>query len=123
MPVNSPYRDVQLTLALTKAEWTAIKHRLEAPDCIIEALTDGADPAPSPAILEAVIDALAAGDLFYALAINHLLVHEVLVDCIEGSTWAVNPNEPGNAQRLGTIRSAARKVSEYVGRPVYAPDH
>ena len=105
-------------LTLTDTEWQILCHRLDAPDCIAEALAaDGADY--ETADVHHVAHLLAAGEWDQALDHDAMLADEVLVDAVEGSTWlALMDGEAQYEAHLLAGRSLARKIGALVDRPL-----
>lgn len=105
---------------LTPAEWAAIQHRLETPDALADALED--DYARDD--VETVASLLLLGEYESAMAVSETLVEAVMVDAIEGSTYAASVlNTPLERKALAALEHAAEKVGKHYQRRVIAPNY
>ena len=78
-------------IRFTSTEWTVLSHRLEAPSCIAEALSDAMPGEPDNhmhpyAVAHAVAEQLDEGGRRVFLTSD--LHRAVIADCVEGSTFA-----------------------------------
>jgi len=121
-------------LPLTASERDLLRHRLDADDAITEVLLDDSYERPYPEEATKPIEvAIALVRLFCETGAITLpldgLPADVLVECVEGSTWAASATcsmdgEPTHqrvsaANRIGT--ELARKISAALHRPVNFP--
>lgn len=75
-------------LELTHLELEILRHRLEIPDAIAEALgPDGDDMGYAEDDVHAVVNALHALDWTLATTISEDITRDVLIDCVTGATW------------------------------------
>ena len=93
-------------LNFTPSEWAAVEHRLSVPYCIAEALSDWESND-----VASVVDLLHAEDLTGAMAVSNVLVGEVLVEAVEGSTYAASAETRSKqAAALRALEGAAKKI-------------
>lgn len=111
--------EVIKVLELSKMQWEILKHRLEVPEAIAEALEN--------VEAEDCADELERGRL--RLAITEYgtdLVCQVLEDAVAGSTYYGSASDESplrQAQILKSGQALAEKVSRYIGRDVEFPDY
>jgi hypothetical protein len=111
-------------MQLTPLEYEIVAHRLTVPECIAECLPDY-HPEDVADCCESLLDVLRCG---LKLDAASLLVRDVLIDCVEGSTYCGCANGGGvSAQKLAAIHRAAeslaRKVAKFTGRKLEAVLH
>jgi len=112
--MRSPWKS-----GFTPSEWAALAHRLEVPDALADVLDDYC-----PDDVHYVCECLLAGDWRRAVDHSTQLVDDVLVDCVEGSTW-VGCASQETPQRLAaarrTLASLAKKIELMTGRRINVP--
>lgn len=110
-------------LNLTRSEFAAVCHRLDVPDALADALEETHDRS----IVEAVAGALRRGDLTLALRVSDAATRDVLIDCIEGTTYAAAAthtfDQTVHARSMRTLNGAARKIGAFVGRAIEVPNY
>ena len=118
-----------MKIQLTKLEAKILRHRLEVPDALVEALTDVCpgdfDPKYHPQDIEDIAEVLEANlnsdtlDTTKAEEINTKITHVVLTDCVEGSTWVGSMHGDQSkrmiSKHIKAGESLAKKIGEYVG--------
>lgn len=106
-------------LKLSPLQWEILKHRLEVPECIAEALDN-----PEA---ENCAEELERGNLRLAITEYGVeLVSDVLEDAVSGCTYYGAASDQSPLQRSNILRSLdalAEKVGQYIGREVEYPDY
>lgn len=126
IPGNRP-EDQPLRIPLTTTEVEILRHRLEVPDALVEALS----PEENDGIgyhaddVEAAIDDLLCGlgERGLEVLTNEPVAEAVLRDCIEGSTWLAGTISAcgGDSECLrvrrvrGLMLNLATKLRDYLG--------
>lgn len=125
-----------MRIELTGYEARILRHRLDIPDAIVDALTDveEGEPPYSEADVESVVDALSRSlgegheiDTTEAEAISPEITRDVLVDCVDGSTWVGcmkgNVSNATIGRAVATGQRLADKIAAYAKRNVEFPCH
>jgi hypothetical protein len=114
--------EIQDRFKLTDDELNAVQHRLDAMS--MEDVFDGQFSRDEVADINLL---LSHGKLEWAEADNAEIVAEILIECIEGSTWHVSLRDGtfGGEALFTTaarvLRSAAEKIGAYYKRRVDVP--
>ncbi len=113
-----------LPVKLTKLENEILAHRLEAPDCLAEAIEES---NVDPDSVETVCAMLLDGEYEDALEFDRKATLEVLADAVEGSTYLGTELGNGRPQKERAIlragESLADKLSSVVGRKLVYPNY
>ncbi len=106
-------------MELTRLEREILGHRLEVPDCIEEALNDGSGHESfAPEDIDHVCELLLGEQFQEALDSSQRITTEVLIDCVEGSTYLATMSCESNRRVSCAIKAAehlARKVEKFLG--------
>ena len=96
-------------LGLTPKEWDILKHRLEASDCLADVFEEYWDAAE----IDAACSQLLKGDM----PGNVALAHDILADCIEGTTYLCSDDRPRQyAAACRAFESLVPKIEQYINR-------
>lgn len=95
-------------LKLTDLEWDILVHRLVLPDCLAEAL--GRDEHK----VAAVCEALTIMGLHAAMNYDRQLTEEVLIDCVEGSTYYGSAIGVESDSKLWAIGRAGDRLADKI---------
>ena len=108
-----------LDLQFTPNQWAALQHRLDVPDAIVESLED--DYAAED-VLD-VVELLTRRLFVNAENLSAGLTRDVLIECVEGSTWVgVHSNDPRAQDRAyRTLKAIAAKLTAHYHRDVRVP--
>lgn len=118
-------------ITLTKTEAAILRHRLEAPDCIAEALEEEARSDNNSDevfdICKGLLSGLSDSGLSFegVAGMNEEKVKAVIADAVNGSTWiGTMIGEVSDSKIRANIRAGeklAEKVSKLIGEEVSLP--
>jgi len=118
-----------MKITLTTRQADILRHRLEAPDALAEAL-EVYHPDDVRDVADLLLGALTANAIDTGpaeeadgVACARLLTREVLVDCLEGSTYVGAAKDDVSSQAIAGFcisgDNLAEKIGAYVGRDVF----
>jgi len=97
-------------MELTKLEKDILNHRLEVPDSIFEALEDYTQED-----IDMICELLIKGLYDDAISFNTHATNEILIDCVEGSTyWAAADGGGASYQGLNAIIRAGKSLAKKI---------
>ena len=102
-------------MKLTTLEKDILNHRLEVPDSIYEAIVNPHKGDDFEDHVYEICEVLLAGNYDEAITLDRNLTTEILLDCIDGSTyWAVCNDRPCSAQKMSAVERAAFKLIQKI---------